>query len=318
MKNRIVIVGVGNLGSRHLQGLSRVKQSLDIWALDPSIDALSLAESRWAEVCENYSHKIQYITCISELPPIVDIAIVATAADVRLSVVKALLKRAKISHWILEKVLAQSIGEIEELEKIFSQKISESVWVNQPMYLWPLYQKLRASCANKSPIAAKFEGFRGLACNAIHYIDFVSRWNGGMLYSVDTKKLNTNWYLSKRKGFYEIDGEISALFDDGSTLSMVSNSESLGFKAEVRLGKDIWEISERESEARSNTGEIIKGKVGYQSELTAMVIETMLSGGDLQLPSLVESAHQHRYLISALLDHWNCHGQGKSDRLPIT
>jgi pyrroline-5-carboxylate reductase len=39
MKN-ISIIGVGKLGSRHLQGLTTVQTEMNIWVVDQSLDSL--------------------------------------------------------------------------------------------------------------------------------------------------------------------------------------------------------------------------------------------------------------------------------------
>ena len=45
MRN-ILIVGAGEIGSRHLQGIAAVKEKLSISVIDPSIDSLNLSKKK--------------------------------------------------------------------------------------------------------------------------------------------------------------------------------------------------------------------------------------------------------------------------------
>ena len=57
-----------------------------------------------------------------------------------------------------------------------------------------------------------------MASNCIHYFDLVEWWTNGRLEKINNKKLN-KWFESKRKGFYDIHGEILAEFSNGTILS---------------------------------------------------------------------------------------------------
>ena len=222
---------------------------------------------------------------------------------------------ADIEYWVLEKVLAQSIAEIDNLKKILAGKLA---WVNTPMYLWPLYRKIREIYQSGAPIEASFEGFSGLACNAIHYIDFVSRFNGAPVTHVDTSELEAGWYFAKRDGFYEINGQITVNFADGSKLKLVSDRNNLGYKVNIKIDGDDWQVSEAFGTAHAADGRIIQGVVAPQSQLTTPLVQAIFSGMPCGLPTLTESAQQHSFLLNALLDHWNRHMPNKISRLPIT
>ena len=46
----IILIGAGELGSRHLQGLVKVNHMLNIWVIDPSSESLARAEERLEEI----------------------------------------------------------------------------------------------------------------------------------------------------------------------------------------------------------------------------------------------------------------------------
>ena len=113
MRRKILLAGAGQLGSRYLQGMVTYGHALDVWVYDPSIASLARAEQRWREVTPSTSeHTVQYVSEISGLPESLDLVIVATTADVRASVVAQVAQHARVSNWVLEKVLAQSLDEL--------------------------------------------------------------------------------------------------------------------------------------------------------------------------------------------------------------
>lgn len=316
MKRKVLIAGAGQLGSRYLQGLSKVDEPLEIHVYDCSADSLSRAAQRWNEMQPAAQHEVHYISALSALPKTIDLAIVASTADVRTVLVEEICRQADVQNWVLEKVLTQSVDEIVDLQKILGA--NKSAWVNTPMYLWPLYRKLRELYPAGATIDASFEGFRGLACNAIHYVDFVSRWNGSPLTQFDTSGLQSEWCVAQRPGFYEIDGEVLARFADGSKLKLFSDRNKLGYKVNLRINGDEWQVSQSEGVARAADGRTIEGKVEFQSQLTAPLVQAIFAGTPCGLPTLTESAQQHTPYLNSLLEHWNRHMPNKLERLPIT
>jgi hypothetical protein len=316
LKFKVLIAGAGQLGSRYLQGLAKVTDPLSIWVLDPLDESLIRARDRWNEVKPLAGHEVHYVSNLSLLPKSLDLAIVASTADVRAFLVGEIGRYSFVCNWVLEKVLAQNLLEIGQLKTLL--KGSKSSWVNTPMHLWPLYQKIHALYSSKIPIEANFEGFRGLACNSIHFIDFVARWNGAEVTKVDTSGLQQKWYTSKREGFFEIDGQILVFFTDGSKLRVASDHKNLGYNARLKIGLDEWEIFDSEGTARCKDGRTLHGSIVFQSELTSHLVENIFVGLPCGLPTFEESAQQHTYLIKALLDHWNLYMPNKVERLPIT
>ena len=55
MSTSVLIVGAGQLGSRYLQSLKKVKSSLNIYVVDINQNSLNIAKDRWDEI-EQYRH----------------------------------------------------------------------------------------------------------------------------------------------------------------------------------------------------------------------------------------------------------------------
>ena len=317
MNSKILIVGSGQLGSRYLQGLVSVSNSLDIFVYDISISSLKIAKERWKQADGDKSHHtISFVDSLENISNQLDLCIVATMANQRLLAVKEVLKYSSVNYWILEKVLVQSLEEIEELSNILES--SESVWVNTPMHIWSLYKNLKEKIGTGKMLNFYFEDIRGLACNTIHYIDLVFRWNQNSIQSIDTSGLDTKWYNAERNGFWDIYGNLKVNFSDGSTLLVSSKEKDRDFRVKVLDGSTIWIIDERKGYAENNLGERIEGHCEYQSILTSSLVEFILNGKGCNLPNLKQSSEQHRLYLISLLQHWNKTMPQKTTLLPIT
>ena len=82
---RNLIIGAGQLGSRHLQGLLKFDKEQIIYVLDTSVSSLDIAKERASEV--ESKHTIRYLTNWDSIPSELDLVIVATGASVRSKVV---------------------------------------------------------------------------------------------------------------------------------------------------------------------------------------------------------------------------------------
>ena len=66
------------------------------------------------------------------IPHCLDLALVVTPSHCRASVVEDLAKSHTVKAWILEKVLAQSCSQLDQIEQTLCSY--NQVWVNTPMH----------------------------------------------------------------------------------------------------------------------------------------------------------------------------------------
>lgn len=313
MSRRILLAGAGQLGSRYLQGMAEFEEPLEIWVLDPAAASLERARQRWSEVTAGENvHSVRYIQGLDGLPDNIDLAIVASTADVRPSLVTGIVAQVQVSNWVLEKVLAQSLEGLGDLSTAIG---ATPAWVNTSRPAWFLYRRLRAALGSGA-VQARFEGIRGLACNAIHFIDLVARWNGAAVSRVDTQGLEAAWFPAKRPGFQEVKGTLDISFTDGSSLYLSSDDGAGGHTGLIRNGQE-WQIFETLGYAVSVAGERIEGGAELQSAVTAPLMADIFAGRECGLPTLAQSCGQHAAFLRALQAHRAAGGRGGSI-LPIT
>jgi hypothetical protein len=315
MVAEVLIAGAGQLGSRYLQGLSRCTKPLRIWVYDISAASLDRAKQRWLE-CERQPHAVEYIQDLGRVPTALEVAIVATNADARRKTVEDVSRVASVRYWILEKVLAQKVTDLHAIARLTSG--AAGAWVNTPMHLWPLYRAIRQQSAANGPIRGYVGRYPGLACNAIHYIDLVSRWNSESVSNIETSRLGRQWIASKRPGFYEVEGELTVTFSGGSTLVLAGSELAKDYEVRIETGSETWKADEVKGHAVSETGKSVDAPLPRQSELAGPLVEEILTRGKCGLPSVQESIEQHEPLLRALMTHWNSNMPSPRDHAPIT
>lgn len=314
----VLLIGAGQLGSRYLQGLAGVSHALRITVVDPSASSLELARQRLAEVSLAAAHEVRFSTSLDAAPKQLDLALVVTPAHCRAEVVSAICAQHEVSAWILEKLLAQSSQQVDEIEKTLAGH--SRVWVNTPKRIMLWHQAIKDQLISNAKYVFRVRvsgGNWGMACNTIHYIDLVSWWSGASVYGVDSKRLQT-WRPSKRYGFQEIFGSLTVEFFNGCRLEINCNQSDAPLQIEVETPEGIWLIEEASGRAVGPFGQVIAGLICLQSDLTAPLVEQILTAGHCGLPSLAVSAAQHRPLLDALLQHWNFDQFRQDLSVPIT
>ena len=101
-------------------------------------------------------------------------------------------------------------------------------------------------------------------------------------------------------------------------MRLSSDRNKLGYKVQLRINGDEWQVYESEGIARAADGRTIEGSIEFQSQLTAPMVQAIFAGASCGLPTLAESAQQHTMFLNSLLEHWNRHMPNKLERLPIT
>lgn len=314
----VLLVGAGQLGSRYLQGLAFIDRQLEITIIDPSSRSLDLARQSLAEVSSDVVHQVNFSTSLEEAPKHLDLAVVATPAHCRADLVTCIAARHEVKAWILEKLLAQSSQQLDQIEYALNNQ--SQVWVNTPRRVMSWHQAIKQQllASGSSVLRVQMSGGHwGLACNAIHFIDLASWWTGSVVNCVDCSGLE-DWSPSKRAGFQEVFGTLSVSYRNGSSLELMCNKIDAPRRIEVETSEGIWLIDEAAGQATGPSGQEIAGKISFQSSLTAPLVKNILSAGCCELPSLADSSAQHRPFLDAMLHHWN-HSQSLEDSaVPIT
>lgn len=314
----VCISGAGQLGSRYLQGLAKCRIPLRIHVHDIVVGALDRARQRWSEVNGAESnHEVSFHAAVEALPRKLDIAIVATTADVRPGLVGKIARHAAVRFWVLEKVLAQSQSGLDEI--VAGVGSGANAWVNTPRRMMPWHQAIKAQLGLARPMTLRMEGGAwGLACNAIHVLDLLAWWTGETLQTLITDRLVPPWFESKRRDIWEISGVLEAGFSGGSCAYLSATQSIEPVHLELSDGRQTWLIKEADGLASRSDGFAIPGRMEYQSEMSGPLVESLLENGTCHLPTLEESVALHRVFIGSMLEHWRQAVDCRAAAVPIT
>lgn len=314
----MAVVGVGQLGSRYLQGLAKVNFNLDILAIDVNPNSLRIGRERWNETTNrNVEHSIAFMDSMDLLHSNFDLLIIATSANVRTSVLEQFISVARAEFVILEKVLAQSL---EQLERIVALCTScHEVWVNTPRRSMKWHSQIKESLDATKVVSVNVSGGNwGLACNAIHFIDLVAWWLNSKVLKIDTSGLERVWHPSKRSGHFEILGNLKVHYESGPVLHLSCTERIQPVQITIKETERTLLLDESEGTLKINDKIISRGALERQSDLSSLIVSQILSSGRCDLPVLYESVDQHSALIGALLNHWNAANNTQTTILPVT
>jgi hypothetical protein len=315
----IAIIGAGQLGSRHLQGLKKAQVPMNIYVLDASKEALAICEQRYNEIAKNeLVEHILFTTQWESLPDSIDIAIVATGSKPRCAIIYELVKNYHCHQLILEKFLFPTMNQYDEISKLFRQNKVQA-WVNCSRRYFDGYHILRQLLINDGPIHLVMKGKNwGLCCNSIHFIDLFAYLSGAKQIDFDCSGIDSEIYESKRSGYIEMTGTIKGIADNGSTLQLSSYAE---YESNVSLTMKSQHHDVKIFEGQNKM--VVDGiehemNMTFQSNLTGKYIEDLLCNKTLPLATYEESANLHLQVLPHFQEIYNKITGTQSDLCPIT
>ena len=197
----IAILGIGNIGARHLESIIKTALKINIFIFD-------IFENRTKEVISLYQPlkrniNIKGIKNIKDLPNEIHFCIISTTATQRLNVLEQI--ESNIKFLLLEKVLTSSRKELKRYKSL--SKKFEAVFVNMPYYYQNVFQKINKYISKPNKIIFQGGDF-GIACNLVHFLDISEKLLQKKISAFKQKNNNLLWDKSRRKGFYDLTGEI--------------------------------------------------------------------------------------------------------------
>lgn len=324
MKN-VIIIGAGQLGSRHLQSLKSVNVPLAITVVDPNPESLKVAQERYESIPNGTAqHTLHFSQKVEINQNGYDVAINASNADVRLAVIKELLEKNKVQYAIIEKILFNKKEDYFTAKELL-EKSGTKAWVNCTMRQASFYKSIKKDFENKKIFYRVTGSLYGLATNIIHFTDHMVHYTGCNEFKVNTQYLDKTIIPSKRKGFLEMTGTLIVEFANGSIgCFYCSNAGSMPIQVEI-FADDIRCIS-RESEGRAwiskasdNWNWVEKdSKIEFQSQMTKNLVEDIFETGTCSLVPIKESMHTHVQLFDPILDFLKNNYDKNIDFYPFT
>mgnify|MGYP006184883863 CR=1 FL=1 len=314
MRYKILLVGCGQLGSRYLQGLKKLNLPLKIIVLDKNKKSLINGEAMWNSINEKYDHQIIFKTKKPLNIKIFELCIVSTTSENRFKLIKDLNNQYRINSWIIEKIIEQNPRLIKNISKLID---NSKAWVNTPHRTSQWLSKIKKNSYKNTKNAKIWGSNYGLITNAIHYLDLFTWWTKEKIEFIDTSELNVNWHESKRAGFLETNGTLTAHYSNNYKIQIRCNDNHKN-NIVVKLKLDEWTIDEIKGIAVNKNNKKIFGRIKYQSEITSNIVKNILIKGNCKLPTYLESAEIHYVYLAALLKKYNLDNKSSLKKITIT
>ena len=284
---RLCIVGVGNIGMRYVQGITRKFPDAELVLID--------CDSRLEELNKLELGNVKMFTSLDEVYEPIDLFVVSTSCESRLPIYKRCLD-LNPEYIILEKYLFKSREEFDECLSL----TRVPTFVNQWMYGSRTFDCLFEEAATSVELTGS--GW-GLACNAVHWIDVFKRHMNITHLQVGSDTTISEVFPSKRAGYEEISGKLVFVDrESDKTFKLIDEQDdSLTNMLKIKVdGKDyIFDYS------KIMEGEKILSHFPYFSELIGDIVGDIVETGSCHLPRLEESISQHLLIEDMLekLDH---------------
>lgn len=322
----IVLIGAGQIGSRHLQGLSLLDEKLhSLFVVDPNTDSLQTAKHRFEEV-NTKDFKISYLQNLNSLPEHIDFCIIATSSTIRRKIIEDLVLKCNIKYLILEKFLFPNINDYTEVDTLLkTHKIK--TFVNCARRMYDGYHFLKERIGDEKLNFEAIGNNWGLGSNGIHILDIFSFLTLDKPIVIVGNELDTAILNSKRESYIEFTGKISAKNKLGSSFSATSYSNDAS-PVIIYITTPTKRIIVKEIGAQHLISISDKSNnwvwedrifsLKFQSRLSHLFIESLQKTKTCSLTGFKHSSKLHLSLLKHFVKHQNKTLNSKSIQCPIT
>ncbi len=308
----ILLVGCGNIGFRHLQALANSDQTVPggltvpggVTVVEPNLAHHPRISAALDALPPTRRQASRVLTALPETGGDFALAVFATNSADRRAAYEAARGRVRLSTVVFEKVLFPRLRDLDEVGADLAAA-GIAAWVNCPRRAAPEYRRLRERLAGRGPVHLEVTGSSyGLGSNAIHFLDLAEYLNRAPLAALDASGLLPGSAPSKRPGYVEIFGVLSARLDNDAEVTLCCGSGNRpGVAITLRSAEGRLAIDEAAQQARRlPDGPAERFEMRHVSELTA-AYASLLDGDGAGFSPYAESARQHRHLLAGILSH---------------
>src|SRR3989338_3785853 len=310
---KVLLVGCGELGSRHLQALAAVPLVSEIDVVEPRPEARELGQQRLAEAPGGIAGQVvHWHSALDHATHRGALCIVATRAEGRPTLIRQIVEELGYSTFLIEKVVAQSVAEYEALLK-FSVDRGLRIWVNCKTRAYPVHARIKQRLNPSEPMFfSVVGGNHGLVTNGIHMADLFAFYDGASRIELAGSHIDPILHQTKR-GMLDLSGTLQGYTEKGSrfTLSYAADhtaSEQLSIS--TRRYRCIVDHLQRWAvETDADSGWAWR-PIPYEggllvSDMTKQFAADLLRLGRCELPSLEESFVAHRFILEALKPYFS-------------
>lgn len=323
--SKILIVGCGDLGSRHLQAIGSLSGIKDVYIVDPKEESLDLGIKRlWQVVDPNPRTNFHWSYSITDVAKKGDLCIVATQAKGRCSLIKEIVNKYGYKKFLIEKIVSQSVAEYEDLMSFADEK-KVSIWVNCKTRAYGIHQYIhRYLDKNDAIVFNSVGGNHGLACNGVHTADIFA-FHDGAKEIIKTHECIIPKLFPTKRGEFDLCGTLRGKSEKGSIFSLTftkgNNAAELItiFSLKCRFIIDhfqgfFYEANEPDWKWKY----VVMDEDRRVSHMSKVFVREIIDNSTCILPTLQECYVAHKFILDSLLPHFNKLLDKDDDICPVT
>jgi len=311
---RILVVGAGQIGSRHMQGLATVPEVAEVVAVDPSAESRARAEGRWLDVPEHAGKRLVMTGSFDVQGPF-DAAVVATNATGRLENLRRVTALG-VRHVLAEKLLFQSLDEWGAALAL-ARETDLEVYANYVYRYAAPWAALRHRLGGARFSMTVTAGDIGLATNLPHWLDLFEFVGGSALADLQVEALATVYPSKRGGGLLECSGALGGVSATGSRIALRFSTGEAAPRCRIETDAGWIDLDETRGAIEGPLADPDwRLETPMVSRITSRAIPEILAGQS-PLPDLGATAGMNRLMLRALGDAL-VDGFGPQTVVPIT
>lgn len=325
---RILIVGCGQLGSRHLQAAATCPEVGAIEVVDPRPESIEAGQKRLDEMeGKNPSISYKWFKSIDEASTGGDLCVVATQAEHRCRLIKIVAEQLGYQKFLVEKIVAQSTAEYEDI-LAFSKDRQLNIWINFKGRAHPSHAHVKAALDPSEPmVLTAVGGNHGLANNGIHIADLFLFLDGTEHIEEAGSRFDEVLHPSKRgSNVYDLSGSMWGISRKGSRIYFsfsADHDSSVLFQVLSKTYRAVVDdVLQWMMESRPEDGwrwHPVPFQANMRvSHMSKTFIREILTRGSCALPSLEEGYGAHLFILDQMQPHFNRLLRREEDICPVT
>jgi len=325
---KILLLGCGQLGSRHLQAVAAMKDIAEVFVVDPNGPSLDLGRLRLKEIPDlNRDIKVKWLNSMDEGCAGGDLCIIATQAKGRVELIKKASMEFGYDRFLIEKIVAQSAGQYLELMQ-YCDNNRLSVWVNCKSRAYSVHKYIKAKLDPAEPIVfSDFGGNHGLANNGVHSADLFVFYDGAERIESLNSRIDPLLHQSKRgKDIYDLSGILCGYSRKGSSFTLAfSGRHNSPDHISILASRGRFIVDHIQKFAYESYPEndwkwhpIPIDENWMVSHMTKAFASDILSKGSCELPTIKECFPAHEFILEQLSPHFNRLLKVSNDFCPVT
>lgn len=328
MSKKILLVGCGQLGTRHLQSMASMEEVAEIQVVDINSSSFELGKLRLKEMADlNPKIQINWTVDLNKISSSWDLCVVATQAKGRSELIKRIASSGRVTNFLIEKIVTQSLEEYEDLLR-FADNLRLSIWVNCKTRTYQIHKYIKSRLDVEQPILFYvIGGNHGLANNGIHEADLFVYYDEAREILPLGKRIDPFLHPSRRgPDVYDLSGTLCGYTSKGSIL-MLSFAPHSGSPDQIsivgsqsRFIIDHFQKFAYESYAKEDWRwkKITIGEDWMVSTMTKAFVRDILQKRGCELPNLQECFVAHKFILNELNDDFNRLLNTNNNCCPVT